>query len=414
MTATLDPAVAGAEACRLVDELGWPVWEAAERVGIPLGDVYRLLAMKHGAEIPRSIERDQTPVDSWSPVDLGPYLRGEVEQPRATIGMGRTDGLRFLYPGKEHAVVGEMESGKSWFCLACVAVELLGGRHVVYVHFEEGDPSGTVERLRLLDVPPEIIRTHFGFVAPERAVSLSALDGLLAPGPSLVVLDGVNEGMSLHKAGIMDPDGAATWRRLLVKPCTRAGAAVLSADHVAKDVEKRGRYGLGTVHKGNGIDGALIMLENADPFGRGMRGRSHVYITKDRPGTLREHGRPVRGVPGKTFMGELVVDDATRGPDFMLRLFAPAAEEEAPTDAAGVALADVVHAVVLGLEGHAVASERDLFARMRQAGNKHREKAVRDAVDDLLADGRMEVVPGPRGAKGYRATAAQDQNGIAS
>ena len=36
----------------------------------------------------------------------------------------RSDGLQLIYPGKEHAVIGEMESGKSWLLVACVAAEL--------------------------------------------------------------------------------------------------------------------------------------------------------------------------------------------------------------------------------------------------------------------------------------------------
>ena len=73
-----------------------------------------------------------------------------------------------------------------------------------------------------------------------------------------------------------------------------------------RDAGRRDAYG--TVHKGNALDGARIMLENTAPFGRRMRGVSYVFATKDRPGHLRAHGRP-RKTPAKTFMGTLVVDD---------------------------------------------------------------------------------------------------------
>lgn len=88
--------------------------------------------------------------DSWTPVGLGPYLRGEITRAEPTIGIIRTDGLRFLYPAKEHTCIGEMESGKSWFALGCAAAEINAGNHVVYIHFEEVDPADTVERLILL------------------------------------------------------------------------------------------------------------------------------------------------------------------------------------------------------------------------------------------------------------------------
>ena len=41
---------------------------------------------------------------TWEPIDLGPWLRGEVEQPQPSIGVHRSDGLRLIYPGREHAV----------------------------------------------------------------------------------------------------------------------------------------------------------------------------------------------------------------------------------------------------------------------------------------------------------------------
>jgi RecA-family ATPase len=217
-----------------------------------------------------------------------------------------------LYPGKEHAVIGEMESGKSWLALACVAAEITKGNRVVYVHFEEADPTDTVERLQALGVPDVVILDLFTFVGPNEPVDPYALGALLDPGPSLVVLDGVNEAMSMHGQGIRDEDGVAAFRRRLVKPCTAVGAAVLACDHVVKDRERRGRDPLGSVHKGNGLTGSLILLENVAPFGRSARGCSHLFVTKDRPGHLRRHGRPSR-LPGKTFIGTLVVDDPRMG-----------------------------------------------------------------------------------------------------
>ena len=180
---------------------------------------------------------DDPEPDSWAPIDLGPYLRGEIRPAEPSIGVSRTDGLRLLYPGKEHAVIGEMESGKSWFCLACVAAELAADHHVVYIHFEESDPSDTLERLITLGCRDQDILRLLRFVGPERKVARDALAALLDPPPSLVVLDGVNEAMALHGWGIRDEDGAAEFRRRLVKPCTSVGAATLATDHVVKNPE---------------------------------------------------------------------------------------------------------------------------------------------------------------------------------
>lgn len=349
--------------------------------------------------------------DSWTPVDLGPYLRGEVTRPRPTVGVHRRDGLQFIYPGKEHSVIGEMESGKSWFALACVAAELNAGHTVVYIHFEEADPSDTVERLQALGVGDELIAARFRFVAPARAVTETQIGRLLDdPTPTLVILDGVNEGMALHGAAIREEDGVAAFRRLMITPCIRAGAAVLTADHVVKDRENRGRYALGSIHKGNALSGSLIVLENADPFGRGARGRSHVYVTKDRPGHLRGHGRATN-TPGKTFMGEMIVDDTRTQVSYLDLAILPPAEQK-PTendDERGTQLADAIHDVIAALTDQTVPSERALFAEMRAAGWQVRENAIRDAVDDLIVARRLVETTGKRGAKGYRVlTAAQD------
>lgn len=348
--------------------------------------------------------------DSWTPLDLGPYLRGEITRPEPTIGVRRRDGVRFLYPGKEHSVIGEMESGKSWFALACVAAELNIGNIVVYVHFEESDPSDTIERLLALGVPGPAIAARFQFIAPTSPVTAAQITRLCATPPSLVILDGVNEGMSLMGAAIREEDGVAAFRRAVITPWTRVGAAVLTCDHVVKDRENRGRYALGSIHKGNALSGALIVLENADPFGRGARGRSHVYVTKDRPGHLRKHGRPTK-TPGKTYVGELIVDDTRTHVTYLdLTILAPAEEKTStPDDGQGDQLADAVHQVVTALPDGAVGSERALFAEMRKAGWQVRESAIRAAVDDLIVSHRLAETTGKRGAKGYRVlTAAQD------
>jgi hypothetical protein len=223
---------------------------------------------------------------TWEPIDLAPWPNGEIAPPpEPSLGIARSDGLRLIYPGREHAVVGETECGKTWLALGCVAAELTAGNHVVYIHYEEGDPGSTLERLRLLDVDPAMITKRLRFVAPSRPARIEWVTALLQPPPTLVVHDGVNEAMSLIGAEIIAVDGAAMFRRRLVTPFLRVGAATLACDHVpmVRDAGRRDAYG--SVHKGNALDGARIMLENTAPFGRHMRGVSYVFATKDRPDT---------------------------------------------------------------------------------------------------------------------------------
>lgn len=342
---------------------------------------------------------------TWEPHDLGPHLRGEVRRPTPTIGIRRADGLRFIYAAREHAVVGETESGKTWFALCCVAAELVAGHHVLYVHYEEGDATSTVERLQLLGVADAVIAEQFRFVAPTRPVQPDWLAALLDPPVTLVIHDGVNEAMSLIGAETKDVDGVAQFRRRLIRPCILAGAATLACDHMpmVRDGTRRDAYG--SVHKGNALDGARISLENAEPFGRGMRGASHVFVTKDRPGHLRAKGRASRTVPGKTFMGTFVVDDSRTFEPFETAFYAPRDDEAPATDEASK-LADDICRVIDAQPDHTVGSLRALYAHMRDAGHQFTEKHVRDTVDDLLVAERLAEVPGKRNATGFRTTAA--------
>lgn len=343
-------------------------------------------------------------VTTWEPMNLGPYLRGEIERPMPSLGIARSDGVRVVYCGREHAVVGETESGKSWFALACVAAELAAGKHVLYVHFEESDAGSTIERLLLLGVDHALILARLRFVGPSRPVQAEWLAALLDPVPTLVVLDGVNEGMALLRAD-QDTGGWSSFRRQLIQPCLHVGAAVLSCDHVPMSRDGTRRDAYGTVHKGNTLDGARIALENAQPFGQRMRGVSHVFVTKDRPGHLRAQGKPTK-TPGKTFLGTLVVDDSqAHGPDFSLKFYAPKAEETEPEK---VGLADTIYDAITALPDHTVNSMRLLLAELRQAGHQVRDDDVRDAVDDLVVAGRLVEVSGKRGAKGFRAVSTPD------
>ncbi|RZU52667.1 Toprim domain-containing protein [Krasilnikovia cinnamomea] len=354
-------------------------------------------------------EVDPAPMfGSWTPVDLGPYLDGRVKPAEPVVGLARSDGLRLLYPGKEHAVIGEMEVGKSWVSLACVKAELLAGNHVVYIHFEESDPTGTIERLVAMDVPEAAIRERFHFVGPEQPRTADAIAALVELHPTLVVLDGTNEAMALHGWGIREEDGAAAFRRYLVKPFTAVGAATLAADHVVKDAERRGRTAIGSIHKVNGLSGALFSLESVEAFGRGGRGRSRLYVLKDRPGHLRRHGQRTRSEPGKFYLGEFVVDD-TRPPDRpWLTVDLWQAREPAESDGRDTAREAEIDETVLNAV-KALHADGPVTGRRVREAVPLRVNAVGDALDRLVMDGHLSRASGPRGAHVFVLTGSGDE-----
>jgi hypothetical protein len=340
--------------------------------------------------------------DPWAAADLGPYLRGEVRRPTPTVGIRRADGLPMLYPGKDHSIIGEMESGKSWVALASSAAELLAGNHVDYVHFEESDPSDSVERLLALDVPAKIIERRFHFIGPESKLTLSGVGQWLDPAPTLAIYDGLNEGLAAQGLEINSPDGIAKFRHWFARPFRRVGAAVLVCDHPVKDRERHHLLSSGTGHKDNGLSGALVVLENVAPFGRDMCGRSSVYVRKDRPGHLRAHGTPLPKDARKVFMGTFVVDDRCDGPDFRCGFYPPKPEDVAQQAREYASLADDVVRVLSEAPDKCAGSLTLLSALLRRAGVEHGNDALPPVLADLEVAGVVGRFDGKRNAIGYR------------
>lgn len=245
---------------------------------------------------------------SWKPIDLSSVLEGSWSPVEPTVGR-RSDGVGLFYPGKVHTVSSESEAGKTWFMLSVVLDELGRGNDVVYLDFED-DEGGITGRLLTLGADRVALASRFHYVRPEdpigSGVHADDLDALLRDtAPTLAVLDGVTEAMTVHGLSPNDNSDAAKFGRLIPRRLAAAGAASVSLDHVTKSTETRGRYSLGAVHKLNGLDGAAYVLDNRAPFGVGLVGRSTVRIAKDRPGQLRRHALASKG--DLFWMGDLVL-----------------------------------------------------------------------------------------------------------
>lgn len=244
----------------------------------------------------------------WLPVDLTAVLEGSWEPPEPTVGR-RTDGVGLFYPGKLHTISSESEAGKTWLALSAVVDEVTAGRDVLYLDFED-DEGGVTGRLLTLQISAETIREHFHYVRPSEpiggGVNVDDLRSTLtSKKPSLVILDGVTEAMTMHGLNPLDNKDIANFGRLLPRRVADFGPAVVCLDHLVKNREGQGRYALGGVHKLNGLDGAAFILENRKPFGIGLTGVTTVKIAKDRPGQLRKHG--VRSKDGMFWFADLTL-----------------------------------------------------------------------------------------------------------
>ncbi len=335
----------------------------------------------------------------WTPVDMSTVFSGNFTRPRATLGK-RHDGVHLLYPGREHVVSAEPESAKTWLVCLIVADVLREGGHVLYIDFE--DDEGTIgmrshwlgAQIKTLCDP-----SRFRYIRPEEGVTFDRYVRVLNFGtddepvpPTLVVLDGTTEGYGLHGWDIKENGDSPKWRNTYVKPALRAGAATLATDHVVKNADARGGYAIGAQHKKAGLTGALFELRVQEPFGIGMRGRSKLYLNKDRTGDLRQHGV----TEGKaTYFGDLVLDATDVEGCPQAWLFPPNVEGE-EVDGAGSELDPKVVRMreveqVLRLRGPLNA--RDLRNAIPGRGSEI-DKAVQSMLNlGTLHDG--EMVKGP-------------------
>lgn len=174
-------------------------------------------------------EEDADQHRSWMCVDITDALDGTWTPPEPTIGR-RSDGVGLFYPGKKHPVSSESEAGKTWFALAASRDEIIADNHVVYVDFED-DYGPVVGRLiNPLGLDPKQIKQFFHYIRPESAIDLhpgiADLQAVLDRyAPTLAIVDGVTEAMTLHNLNPLDNADCAKFGRMLPRRLAESGAA---------------------------------------------------------------------------------------------------------------------------------------------------------------------------------------------
>jgi hypothetical protein len=336
-------------------------------------------------------------------VDLGPFLDGTHVAPVPTLGGRREDGVVLLYPGKWHTTIGPTGSGKSWFALWHVAGVLADLGTVVYCHFEEAGPAGTVSRLADdLCVDRGVIAERFVWLECDRAWSKGEFAAELAAlpvAPHLVVLDGINAACSQHAWPTDKPEGVGAYRGQFVTPAARLGAAVLSLGHPPKARDRQTeRHGFGSTAWLDEVDGAGFRLEpTLEPVGKGKRGHAHLSVVKDRPGSVQEQGRLSRSKEGWTFLGDFWLDNGG-GVDVQTGRRLTTAWLTAPRDDRDDeggrdsidALADSILGYLTGVEGQRFSTVRALHEGLRAGGVKFARDDVAPALLRLATRGELE------------------------
>lgn len=254
---------------------------------------------------PISINPLDARTETWEPVNLEPYLAGEVVVPEPSI-LRRSDGKGIFYPGRVNSMYGRSESAKSWVALHTCIQEISIGERVLYVDLED-DPAMTLKRLRLMGAGDDDIRYQFMYLRPEGPHSKMQRDtwgnerptelghknaALFAAAvekhdPGLIVVDGMSVLYGLH--GLNTNDVASTdvitnW----LKSTTRNGrSTTIVIDHTSKGAEK-GAMPIGSQHKVSMVQGTAIQVVPVAPPRPGALGHVELVVGKDRPGGVRE------------------------------------------------------------------------------------------------------------------------------
>lgn len=346
-----------------------------------------------GDSAPADTDREPAP-RTWAPQDLRSVLDGSYKPPQPSVGR-RDDGVGLFYPGRMNSVASESEAGKTWFALIACLQEINDGNHVLYIDFED-DAGGVVGRLLCLGGVPDDILERFHYIRPENQmgpVDAVDLEGVLELNPTLAIVDGVTEGMSLFGLELKDNTDIAKFGRLLLRPLMNSGAAVVTLDHVVKSSENRGRYSIGGVHKLNGLNGVMYMLENRNPFGIGVTGKSTVRVAKDRPGQIRKNG--LSHSSGMHWYADLVVKSETQ--EYAeAHLYSPRERDESEREA------DEDEKRINGLKRQVLDVIRKAPEALTGKGIEDRVTGkaadIRRAVAGLVDTGQIVTRPGPRNA----------------
>lgn len=282
--------------------------EATEAIKTRDGDVAQVidLAKERLSRIERKTSQEQ---HTWTASHLnGPDP--EPHDPPSLCGL--------FYDGEHHLLMAEPEAAKSMLMLRACLENARRGHASIYIDLFEMSEPDVRERLASLGAD-ELERSRILYIRPQdplQGVAVHYLRGLIEQHQaSLICLDALHGLLRLH--GLSEDkndDVTDLWIRVYEGVLTDGLAvrpATITADHLTKNKETRGRWASGAHAK---LDRWRIayQLETLIPLNRSQDGLSRVIVSKDRPATLT---RPSPGKVSLRHVGnhieyELVAADA--------------------------------------------------------------------------------------------------------
>lgn len=255
-------------------------------------------------EEPSKTDPLEARVSTWEPVNLDPYLAGQVMSPEPTI-CERSDGHYLMYQGRVNMLYGSSESAKSWIALNISMQEINKGERVLYLDFED-EPINTLNRLKLMGAHDDDLRLLFTYIRPEGPLApmqrnkwgqftptdlgksnmeafTKAIDSI---DPSLIIADGMTVLYGLHGLDSNDASSTDTITNWLKKLTRNGRSTVIIIDHTIKNAE-RGSLPLGSQHKVAMVQGSMLQAWPIRQPMPGSLGEVELVVLKDRPGAVR-------------------------------------------------------------------------------------------------------------------------------
>ena len=227
--------------------------------------------------------------ESWQRVDLGPALRGEIVRATPTV-LRRDDGAGLFTAGRVNGFHGDSGDGKSMTAGIAAGQELDAGRHVIWIDFEDPDPSTLVERLRDLGVDAETIAAQLHYYGPLEPFDDLAVAEIIRDATehhaTLIVIDSLGEAFGLEGLDENKDVDVAPWMRRVPRRLADAGPAVVTLDHSTK-ANDNPLHPSGSKRKRAAITGQSYLLEAPIPLTREKGGRLTLKCAKDRHGHYR-------------------------------------------------------------------------------------------------------------------------------
>jgi hypothetical protein len=332
--------------------------------------------------------RDDDALASWRAWDLGPTLAGEHTAITPDV-FRRGDGAALLYSRHTNELHGDSGVGKGWLAALAAAQVLRAQEGVVWLDFEDPDPTLLVDRLRGLGVHDDYIAGALRYHHPTDPSSTLAVDLIVAEARSirapLVVVDSIGEAFALDGIDENKDAEVGPWiRRVARRLADETYAAVLGLDHSTKAADNP-LHPSGSKRKRAAITGASYLVEQVGTraLTREDGGKLRLRCAKDR------HGHYKRGAVVAEVECTVYPDD---GATWHVR--APAAS----TVPAAVARLDRLARAAAAACKNAdrPLTQNDVRARMDVPARPSDQRA---GIDQAIALGAIRVEPGPNRSK---------------